>query len=343
MVGDLSFAVRNLGIGILLMAGSTLSAQQGCNNTDPGNNVGDLGCVTFTYRGQPVTYTTVRTADGNIWFQQNLGSERVAESLDDEQSYGDMFQWGRWDDGHQMRNSSVISSPADNTPEGLQGSGSFITGSPAWWASNGADDKWTGTGLADVTETVGVDPCKAAGSGWKLPSQTDWGNIAQAENIISPVKAYGGNLKLPMGGYRSSSDGGFTFVGKRGYFWSSTATGIGGKYLYIGATVANVSAGAPRGQGASVRCIKTQEQLGTTDIYLKRNRVDVYPNPVKGILTLKSDSMIERVKMFNAVGQSVEALFTDNKINMNNLPSGLYMIELKLKNGEYVVKKIMKN
>ncbi|BAP33822.1 Por secretion system C-terminal sorting domain containing protein [Chryseobacterium sp. StRB126] len=343
MIGDLSFAVRNLGIGIMLMAGSALSAQQGCNNTDPGNNVGDWGCVTFTYRGQPVTYTTVRAADGNIWLQQNLGSGRVAESLDDEQSYGDMFQWGRWDDGHQLRNSSVISPPSDNTPEGLQGTDSFITGTPAWWASNGADDKWTGTGLSDVTETVGIDPCKAVGLGWKLPSQTDWENIAQGENIISPAKAYGGNLKLPMGGYRSSSDGGFTFVGKRGYFWSSTAAGIGGKYLYIGATVANAAAGASRGQGSSVRCIKTEAGLGTSDIILNKSAVNVYPNPVKGILTLKSDSMIEEVKMINAVGERVVVLFSDGQIDMNSLPSGLYMIELKLKNGESVVKKIMKN
>ncbi|RXM50963.1 MULTISPECIES: T9SS type A sorting domain-containing protein [unclassified Chryseobacterium] len=343
MVGDLYFAVRNLGLGILLMMGSGLNAQQSCNNTTPGSNTGDLGCVSFTYMGQPVVYTTVRAADGNIWLQQNLGSERVAESLDDEQAYGGMFQWGRWDDGHQLRNSSVVSSPADNTPEGLQGSASFITGSPTWWASNGADDKWTGSGLTDVTETVGVDPCKAIGSGWKLPSLADWENITQAENIVSPVKAYGGNLKLPMGGYRSGSDGGFTFVGKRGYFWSSTATGIGGKYLYIGATVANASAGAPRGQGASVRCMKPQEQLGTADIRLKKNHIDVYPNPVKGILMLKSDSMIEGVKIINAIGQSVEASFSGNKINMNSLPSGLYMIELKLKNGESVVKKIIKN
>lgn len=343
MVGDLYFAVRNLGLGILLMVGGALNAQQNCNNTNPGSNAGDLGCVTFTYLGQPVVYTTVRAADGNIWLQQNLGSERVAESLDDEQSYGDMFQWGRWDDGHQLRNSSVTSPPSDNTPEGLQGTGSFITGTPAWWASNGSEDKWTGMGLADVTETVGVDPCKAIGLEWKIPSQTDWENITQAEHITSPAKAYGGNLKLPMGGYRGGSDGGFTFVGKRGYFWSSTVTGIGGKYLYIGATVANAAAGASRGQGASVRCIKTEAGLGTSDIILSKSAVNVYPNPVKGILTLKSDSMIEEVKIINAVGQGVVVSFSNDQLDMNNLPSGLYMIELKLKNGKSVVKKIMKN
>lgn len=343
MVGDLYFAVRNLGLGMLLMVGGALNAQQSCINTDPGNNVGDLGCVSFTYRGQPVTYTTVRTADGNIWLKQNLGSERVAESMNDDKAYGDLFQWGRWDDGHQLRTSPTAFAPSANTPDGLQDETSFIAGSPAWWSTNGIDDQWTGTGFSEITETIGADPCKAIGNGWRLPSQGEWGDIAEAAGIQSPVKAYEGILKLPMAGFRSSSDGGFTFVGQKGYYWSSTPTGIGGKYLYIGTVVANASAGASRGQGSSVRCMKDPSQLSTADIHLKRNSVDLYPNPVKGILTLKSDSIIEGVKVVNAVGQSVVVSFSGNNVNMNNLPSGLYMIELKLKNGGSVVKKIMKN
>lgn len=342
MIGDLYFAVRNLGMGILLLMGSTLNAQQGCTNTNPGGNPGDVGCVSFTYHGQAVSYRTVRSADGNIWLQQNLGSERVAESVDDEKSYGDLFQWGRWDDGHQLRTSPTVSAPSVNTPDGLEG-GSFITGSPAWWSANGLSDQWTGTGLSEITETVGADPCTALGSGWRLPTQADWANAVQAEGIHSPLKAYEGNLKLPMAGFRGSSDGALTFVGQKGYFWSSTPTGIGGKYLYIGTIVANASAGASRGQGSSVRCIKSASELGTSEINLKKRTVEVFPNPVKGILTVKSDSVIEGIKIMNAVGQSVESSFSNNQIDMNSLPSGLYMIELKLKNGESVVKKIMKN
>ncbi|MDN3690835.1 T9SS type A sorting domain-containing protein [Chryseobacterium tructae] len=144
-----------------------------------------------------------------------------------------------------------------------------------------------------------------------------------------------------MGGYRGS-DGGFTFVGKRGYFWSSTPTGIGGKYLYIGGVV-NAAAGAPRGQGASVRCIKADFELGVSDAYLKKHTVDVYPNPVKGVLSVKSESEIKEIKIINTIGQSVVASLSNNNIDMNRLPKGIYMIELKLKNGESVVKKIMKD
>lgn len=342
MIGDLYFTLRNLGIGILLLTGSVLNAQQTCTNTNPGGNPGDVGCVSFTYHGQAVSYTTVRSADGNIWLQQNLGSERVVESMDDEKSYGDLFQWGRWDDGHQLRTSPTVSSPSVNTPNGLQG-GSFITGSPAWWSTNGLSDQWTGTDLSEITETVGVDPCTALGDGWRLPTQADWTNVVQAEGIHSPSKAYDGNLKLPMGGFRGSSDGGFTFVGQKGYFWSSTATGVGGKYLYIGTIVANASAGASRGQGSSVRCMRVASELGTSDILLNKKQVELYPNPVKGILTVKSDSVIEEIKIINAVGQSVDVSFSGGNIDMGRLPSGLYLIDLKLKNGQSVVKKIMKN
>jgi len=56
---------------------------------DPGPNPGDTGCVTFTYNGTSVTYTTVRGADNQIWLQQNLGSTQVATSVSDAASYGD--------------------------------------------------------------------------------------------------------------------------------------------------------------------------------------------------------------------------------------------------------------
>ena len=112
----------------LLLFYGTINSQM-CSNTDPGNNTGDLGCVKFSYRGQAVSYTTVRGADGRIWLQQNLGSSQVATSFDDAISYGDLFQWGRWDDGHQLRNSATTIAPSTNSPDGLSGNSLFILGS----------------------------------------------------------------------------------------------------------------------------------------------------------------------------------------------------------------------
>ncbi|WP_084681355.1 T9SS type A sorting domain-containing protein [Chryseobacterium soli] len=322
---------------------SLANISQTCSNTDPGNNAGDTGCVTFTYQGQPVTYSTVRGSDGKVWMQQNLGSSQVAISMGDTASFGDLFQWGRWDDGHQLRTSATTTATSPNSPDGLAGTHSYVIGSPSWWGTNIVTDKWTASNAAAVTTTVGADPCKAAGSGWRLPSQAEWAALVSAEGIANPGGAYSSHLKLPAGGYRSSSDGGFTFAGQRGYFWSSETSSTGGKYLYIGSTLANASSGAPRGQGASVRCIKDGNAvLGTSDVKLNPI-VGVYPNPTNGILYIKADAAIESVSVINVVGERIKAEFSNNQIDMQSLPGGVYIIELKLKNGQSISKKIIKN
>ncbi|MGN7866440.1 T9SS type A sorting domain-containing protein [Chryseobacterium sp. 22458] len=350
MIEDLYFTIRKLcsGIMLVIIAGNALQAQgtgapQNCNNADPGNNTGDVGCVNFIYQGQPVTYTTVRAGDGNIWLQQNLGSLQVANMAEDEKAYGDFFQWGRWDDGHQLRNSPLTSAPQLNAPDGLAGTQSFITGSPAWWEVNATTDAWTGKDLTEITNTTGVDPCKAIGPDWKMPSQVEWKTIVGVESITSPSKAYGSHLKLPAAGSRSHIDGTFSFVGKRGYYWSSDPTGIGGKYLYIGTTISNAAAGAPKGQGASVRCIKPAASLSTSEIRLNKQISGVYPNPVKDILSIKTESSIEKVNVMNATGQKMKVEFSYNRVNMSGLNAGLYWVEITLKNGEIISKKIIKN
>ncbi|SEM75554.1 major paralogous domain-containing protein/Por secretion system C-terminal sorting domain-containing protein [Chryseobacterium taichungense] len=321
------------------------SLNQSCNNTDPGTNTGDLGCVTFTYNGQNVTYTTVRGADGKIWLQQNLGSSRVATSLDDTESYGDLFQWGRWDDGHQLRNSATVSAPSANSPDGLSGIISFIlgSGSASWWATNATSDAWNAAAISEITSAVGVDPCKAVGQGWRLPTSTEWATLVGTEGISNPTTAYASYLKLPAAGYRSNSSGGFTYVGARGYYWSSDTANSGGKYLYIGSSIANAGSGGPRGQGESIRCIKDFSGLATSDIRLTVNSAEVYPNPTKGIVSIKSDSSIEAVKIINSVGQNINVPFSQNQIDMHGLPNGMYIIEFKLKNRQSVTKKIIKN
>ncbi|HUP14103.1 MAG TPA: hypothetical protein VM187_17905, partial [Niastella sp.] len=118
-------------------------------NADPGSTEGSTGVVNFIYRGQAVAYYTVRAADGRIWLQQNLGSPQVAIGETDQASYGDYFQWGRWDDGHQARTSATITGGSSllnpsNIPSGYP---YFIKGSTAatrWWGMGGlASDTWS--------------------------------------------------------------------------------------------------------------------------------------------------------------------------------------------------------
>jgi len=354
MFGSLYCTVRKIGagLGLAIIVSTYTYAQQGgqptpvCNNTDPGNNAGDLGCVTFTYKGEGVTYTTVRGSDGRIWLQQNLGSTKVADSFNDADSYGDLIQWGRWDDGHQERNSPTSTATSPNSPAGLGGTNKYIIGSStdSWWASNATSDAWTATTSSEATSTVGADPCKAIGQGWRLPTSAEWITIVNNYSMNNPASAYASHLKLPAGGYRSNTTGGFTFVGQRGYFWSSDTASSGGKFLYVGGTIVTPTSGGARGQGESVRCTKDfTGGLGTADIAAKANAIAVYPNPTNGILTIKADSFIENVNVSNIAGQKINVQFSDKQINMQGLPNGVYIVELKLKNGQSLSKKVVKN
>jgi len=74
--------------------------------------------VTFTYKGTPVTYGTAVGQNGTCWLDRNLGATQVATSSTDAASYGDLFQWGRLDDGHQNRTSSTFQWDSENDVPG---------------------------------------------------------------------------------------------------------------------------------------------------------------------------------------------------------------------------------
>ncbi len=230
------------------------------NCTSPGAAIGSKGCVTFTYRGQQVTYTTVRAADGKIWIQQNLGSPQVAVNGQDIASFGHYFQWGRWDDGHQLHNSGIVTGSASlRNPSNIpSGNSNFIIGastSTSWWGMAGnATNTWSGT---SATSTNGKDPCVALGAGWHMPSASEWNNVVNAEYISDAVSAFQSNLRLTESGYRNSPNGAWTpnFVG--GYYWSSTAgnTNTANNLFFDNAYNLFVTQ-TGRGYGFNCRCVK---------------------------------------------------------------------------------------
>ena len=290
---------------------------------DPGPNVGDTGCVTFTYDGVSKTHTTVRGADGNIWLQQNLGSTQVATTMTDANSYGDVYQWGRWNDGHEKRTSTTTTVPTTNNPSGLTTtSTSFIIGSSTdWWDSGNLTDTWSAVSSANTSATEGCDPCKAIGTGWVMPTETDWTGIKTAESISNPATAFASNLKLPASGYRSSSTGNYTFVDQRGYYWSSTTSTLGAKYFYVGSTIANPSAGAMRGQGHAIRCIyKTAVSVNTVTV-TTQNNVAATITAANGILQLQAT--VTPTTANQAVTWSVQSGSTSASVDNTGLVTGL--------------------
>lgn len=66
---------------------------------------------------------------------------------------------------------------------------------------------------------------------------------------------------------------------------------------------------------------------------------EIYPNPTRAFLYLKSNKKIEEVKVFNLFGEEVQTSFMDNnRLNMVNLSVGTYMIRISISDKIYFVK-----
>ena len=207
-----------------------------------------LYTVKFIYNGNEVTYGVVKYND-RLWLDRNLGATQVATAFDDSESYGDLFQWGREDDGHQVRTSVTTATLA--TAQQQPGHDNFIlTGSqPYDW---NADSGWTTRWVDGSGNKTTADPCP---DGWRVPTQTEWQSAIDFESWGNSDDAFNSALKLPSAGTRDCNIGTLGYEGNYGRYWSSTPYDDYGYRLSFGSSSANVL-GDMRSFGFSVRCIK---------------------------------------------------------------------------------------
>ena len=184
------------------------------------------------------------TTTGKTWMDRNLGASQAATSSTDVLSYGDLYQWGRFADGHQCRTSGTISTLSScNAPEHDK----FILApnSPYDWRSPKNDNLWQGVNGIN-------NPCP---SGYRLPTDPELFNERKKWSSSNAAGAFASPLKLPVAGNRAYNNGSLNNVGATGTYWSSTIHTTNSYYLYFD----NNSSGATtdsRAEGRSVRCIK---------------------------------------------------------------------------------------
>jgi uncharacterized protein (TIGR02145 family) len=203
-----------------------------------------IGGVPTWTGGTSTTPNVTNPTTGEIWMDRNLGASQVATSSTDAAAYGVLYQWGRAADGHQLRTSGTTSilATSDNP-----GHGDFITNgsSPFDWRSPQNDNLWQGVSGTN-------NPCP---SGYRLPTEAEWEAERTSWSSNNAAGAFASPLKLPVAGFRLSSNGSLGSVGSRGAYWSSAVSGTTARRLGFNSSNAGMYSDG-RALGFSVRCIK---------------------------------------------------------------------------------------
>ena len=166
-----------------------------------------------TWQGGTPPAPSVTSAGGKIWMDRNLGATQAATSSTDADSYGDLYQWGRGTDGHQIRTSGTTTVQSSLTSPGT----TFIIGPSNWYNGTNPDNLWQGVSGVN-------NPCP---SGYRLPTDAEWDTELTSWNSNDDAGAFASPLKLPVAGGRNGSDGSLSSVGAIGGYWSSTVSSAG--------------------------------------------------------------------------------------------------------------------
>lgn len=191
------------------------------------------------------TYGVVVAADGHTWLDRNLGATQIATSGTDSASYGHLYQWGRYCDGHQIDSSGTTVTLSTTTNPGH---GNFIKVNDGInnWRNTRDDSMWQGVNGIQ-------NPCPV---GFRLPTTAEWAALVAAESITDDATAFSSTLKLPLAGRRLWSTAAVT-RGTLAIYWSSSYAGLGdsASACYMGAGP-DTNRGRVRAEGLPIRAIK---------------------------------------------------------------------------------------
>lgn len=221
--------------------------------------IGEATTVTFMYNGQQVTYGIIISVTGKKWLDRNLGAANAPTAYNDYANYGDLFQWGRFADGHQR-----VSRTGPNDADVSAVNGTTSTTAPYQTSSIdnpahslfivNADipNDWRIPQNNNLWQVVSGtnNPCP---QGWRIPTAEEWA----AENLGTITEAYT-KLKITFTGIRAGDSGLFFQATTFGRYWTSTVDATDptlSRRTSINTTGTTQSA-IFRNNGYACRCIK---------------------------------------------------------------------------------------
>ncbi len=220
-------------------------------------NIGEQNCViTILVSAVQVVTLIVEVKSpktGRIWMDRNLGASRAATNRYDEASFGDLYQWGRGADGHQLRNSTTTTIASN---QDQPGNSSFIisTSSSIGWRVPRNNNLWQGANGIN-------NPCPA---GFRIPTEQEWQEEFWGQSTtgcinMGSVTAFQSFLKLPTAGSRNWSNG---VVGspEDGGYWTSESSMTGNHssrvVRFSSFSICHPFSFINQANGYCVRCIK---------------------------------------------------------------------------------------
>jgi UDP-3-O-[3-hydroxymyristoyl] glucosamine N-acyltransferase len=161
--------------------------------------------------------------------------------------------------------------------------------------------------------------------------------IGDNTTLFSGVRIYqhiviGARCILHSGAVIGADGFGFAPTADGSYEWNGTTYTESGNYSWTGST--------EQGCDSVVTLILTINPLGIEGEGMDVS-VSIYPNPTRGMVNIEADG-IEKVEVYDLNGRKLESYDATNRINLQGMAAGTYMLRVYTTRGTVVKRVILK-